>query len=350
MKPGFLIIILVLICNTAAFSKEWVKVVDLSGKWKFKIGDEAARSEPDYNDSEWGTIKVPSAWENQGYHGYNGYGWYRKSFEGTPELYNKMLSVHLGYIDDVDEVYINGYLVGASGSFPPDFKTAYNAYRVYPVPNTILKTKGLNVIAVRVYDSYIEGGILSGNIGIFNYEDPLRPDYYLEGVWKFRTGDSLIYKQTKYNDGNWVNILVPGFWEEQRAPGYDGVAWYRKEFVLTSSLKNRKLVLLMGKIDDWDEVYLNGVKIGETGDIDKLKKRGYEGVSAYEEIRAYYIPPEILLQEGSNVLAVRVYDNFMRGGIYSGPVGLMYSEKFEKAVKERERKKTFWERLFGVLD
>ncbi len=349
MHPRFHLILLVLILSSFTFAQEWEKVVDLSGKWKFRIGDNPEWSSASFNDSEWGTINVPSPWENQGYHGYNGYAWYRKTFEGTSELYNKMLSVHLGYIDDVDEVYINGYLIGSSGSFPPDFSTAYNANRIYPVPNTILKTRGTNVIAVRVYDSYIEGGILKGNTGIYNYEDPLKPDYYLEGVWKFRSDDSLVYKQTKYNDGNWSNILVPGFWEEQRAPGYDGVAWYRKDFIIAPFLKNIKLVLLMGKIDDWDEVYVNGVKIGETGDIDRLKKRGYEGVSAYEEIRAYYIPRDLLLQDGTNVLAVRVYDSFKRGGIYSGPVGLIAADKFEKIFKEKMQKKTFWEKLFGVL-
>ena len=57
------------------------QILDLSGKWKFSIGDDSAWASPDYNDWEWEEIKVPSSWENEGFHGYNGFAWYRKSFE-----------------------------------------------------------------------------------------------------------------------------------------------------------------------------------------------------------------------------------------------------------------------------
>ena len=34
-----------------------------------------------FDDSEWEKINVPSSWENQGFHGYDGYAWYRTSFK-----------------------------------------------------------------------------------------------------------------------------------------------------------------------------------------------------------------------------------------------------------------------------
>ncbi|MBK6680677.1 MAG: hypothetical protein IPG53_11920 [Ignavibacteriales bacterium] len=79
--------------------------MDLSIHWKFQIGDDSPRSQIDFDDSKWDKITVPSSWENQGFHGYNGYAWYRVSFEGSTALAKNPL-LHLGYIDDVDEVYL----------------------------------------------------------------------------------------------------------------------------------------------------------------------------------------------------------------------------------------------------
>ncbi len=46
----------------------------------------------DFDDSKWDKITVPSSWENQGFRGYNGYAWYRVSFEGSTALVLKKTS------------------------------------------------------------------------------------------------------------------------------------------------------------------------------------------------------------------------------------------------------------------
>ena len=77
----------------------------------------------------------PIIWENQGFPGYDGYAWYRKTFP-TPRRYrDHQLYLHLGYIDDVDEVYLNGNLVGYKGDFPPWYDSAFNIFRQYIIPN-----------------------------------------------------------------------------------------------------------------------------------------------------------------------------------------------------------------------
>jgi beta-galactosidase/beta-glucuronidase len=114
---------------------KWERLVNLQGKWKFAIGDKALWSEKYFNDNKWEEIFVPSKWEDEGFNGYNGYAWYRKSFDGK-EITNKELGLNLflGYVDDVDEVYLNGHKIGGSGGFPPKFHTAYNALRNYFIP------------------------------------------------------------------------------------------------------------------------------------------------------------------------------------------------------------------------
>ena len=80
---------------------------DLTGYWKFSIGDDSAWASPDYDDDNWEEIKVPSNWEDQGYYGYNGFAWYRKTFEISDDFKDEDLYLNLGVIDDVDETYFN---------------------------------------------------------------------------------------------------------------------------------------------------------------------------------------------------------------------------------------------------
>ncbi len=113
--------------------------LDLEGNWRFSIGDDTAWSSPDFNDNNWEKIKVPAAWEDQGFHGYNGFAWYRKTFTVPKELVGSNFVLSAGLIDDVDQTFINGKLIGMSGGFPPQYATAYDAYREYYISKDFLK-------------------------------------------------------------------------------------------------------------------------------------------------------------------------------------------------------------------
>ena len=88
------------------------QIVDLRGNWKFEIGDNKKYADPNFNDKKWDEIFVPSEWENEGYPGYDGYAWYRKTFILPASAQSKRLSLHMGYSDDACAVYVNGNLVG----------------------------------------------------------------------------------------------------------------------------------------------------------------------------------------------------------------------------------------------
>jgi sialate O-acetylesterase len=96
----------------------------LKGTWSFSIGINSDWISPGYNDSNWETIRVPSSWEDQGFNGYNGYAFYRKKISIPSEQKGRMLYLNMGYIDDVDEVYLNGHKIGSTGGFPPNYVTA----------------------------------------------------------------------------------------------------------------------------------------------------------------------------------------------------------------------------------
>jgi sialate O-acetylesterase len=97
----------------------------LDGDWRFALGDNKKFARPEYDDSEWEKIYVPSHWQREGFRNYHGYAWYRKKV--TIEVEDQdALYLELGKIDDVDEVYFNGHFIGGTGGFPPDYFTAFS--------------------------------------------------------------------------------------------------------------------------------------------------------------------------------------------------------------------------------
>jgi len=315
-----LVVLLLFVCNEA-YSQELRKVTNLQGEWKFSIGDNSEWSSKDFNDQEWDKIQVPGSWENQGFHGYNGYAWYRTYFWAEDNFSTMPLYISLGYIDDVDEVYVNGHLIGKTGSFPNNYTTAYDAKRIYKIPKNILNANGKNSIAVRVYDQEGEGGIIHGDIALMIDFDAIPVDYDLQGTWKFKTGDCKIVKNVAWNFSNWGEIIVPGIWENQGYKSYDGIASYAIEFNLSNEFDGERMVLALGKIDDLDQVYLNGKLIGQSGDF--TKNTVYNNLDSHQQLRGYYLPIDALNNNGKNILIVKVLDVGGLGGFYKGAVGLI---------------------------
>ena len=320
-------------------------LVDLSGIWKFRIGDQERWSSPVLNDENWEDIQVPSPWEDQGFPGYDGYAWYRCHFEMPDPMPQGTIFFYAGYVDDVDEVYVNGYLIGRTGSFPPFTEERDYILRRYIVPHAYLKPGGENVVAVRVFDNYLKGGIIRGKPGFYSIANEVLPNLDLRGKWKFHPGDDWDWALTSYDDSRWDEIEVPMLWEFQGYARLDGYAWYRKHFSLDPEHYDKHLILVLGRIDDLDETYLNGHRIGRMGK-DRTDLDDYWRVH-----RAYYIPPEYLAEDGKNIIAVRVFDGKINGGFYEGPIGIMTRERYyhwKKAVDTdpavyEPRTMTFWE-------
>lgn len=297
------------------------QLVDLDGNWRFSVGDDQRWAQPGFDDHRWSRINVPSYWEDEGYDRYNGYAWYRRTFTFRDDP-NQSTYLLLGQIDDTDEVYVNGKHVGGSGSFPPAYVSAWNVDRAYALPAGTLHEGRDNVVAVRVYDGAGGGGIVGHAIGIYTTNIPL-PEIDLTGTWKFQAGDDLAWKDPGFDDSPFVSISVPSYWESSRGE-LDGFGWYRKTFQTKPTADAQTMVLMLGKIDDTDEVYLNGTKIGGTGNLDDSDR--HSDVGYYDQNRGYYFPASLLKEE--NVIAVRVHDHGGRGGIYEGPIGIISQERY----------------------
>ncbi len=331
--------------NYAGFS-EGERIIDLEGYWKFEIGDDSAWKNPDFDDEFWEEVRVPSSWEDEGFPGYNGYAWYRVKFSIPEEYRNSSLYISLGHIDDVDETYLNGALIGQTGGFPPNYFSQVRFTRKYLLPASIINFGEENLIAIRVYDIEGIGGIIRGDISIVIDESKMVANLEFSGSWKFSLGDSSSWKDNNFDDSDWLDVHVPAKWAMYGFRKYNGVGWYRKKFTIDSDYENERLILLLGRIDDLDETYLNGKLVGKTGIIEEIPEESKLGKNC-RTLRAYYLMPGTLKFGEENTLAVRVYDGKQVGGIYDGPIGIITRDNYLKFKhREEEKNKSFFERLF----
>ena len=333
VKKKLIILLVAVTCTGAGFAEDLRTLVNLKGYWKFSIGDDLNRAFPDFNDSNWAKVFVPQSWEENGYHNYNGYAWYRKKFTIKVPKAKQFLYLNIGYIDDADEVYINGQLVGASGEMGPQAQTAYHIPRMYPVPVEILNENGSNTIAVRVFDDFHEGGIIKGDVNISYDADQDKMDFDLSGYWKFETSASISPNNYGVITNRKGKIFLPGFWETRGYNNVDGRAVFSKQFIYPQNSSNVNKVLFVGVIDDVDEVYLNGTKIGSIREL-RRKNRKYRYASPNLILRAYDIPENLLVRGGENIIEIIVEDHGGPGGIYRGPIGIVDQQKALSIAKK----------------
>jgi sialate O-acetylesterase len=109
------------------------------------------------------------------------------------------------------------------------------------------------------------------------------------------------WKEISFTADNWSHMKVPGLWEQQALPNFDGIVWLRKEFTVGAGEHNQGADLFLSMIDDNDETYINGVKVGFT--------KGYN-------VKRLYLVPANILHEGKNVITIRVEDTGGGGGVY----------------------------------
>jgi len=117
----------------------------------------------------------------------------------------------------------------------------------------------------------------------------------------------------------WRPLRVPGFWEKQYGgviDKHDGFAWYRCFVKIPADWRGQELNLTLGRIDDCDESFVNGVKIGAMGG-----QKPY--ATASDKLRAYAIAPKVIRFGDWNLISIRVFDGGGGGGIWRGPVRLV---------------------------
>jgi Stage II sporulation protein E (SpoIIE)/Beta-galactosidase jelly roll domain len=130
--------------------------VELSGPWKFHVGDDPSWAKPEFDDSSWeevdltpGKSGLAAGWTARGHAGYSGYAWYRMQVE--VEGANRSLALRMpDSFDDAYQVFVNGQQLGEFGRFSPRGVTAYSG-----LPTAFRLPKGVRngkvFIAIRMW-------------------------------------------------------------------------------------------------------------------------------------------------------------------------------------------------------
>ncbi|MDD2920214.1 sialate O-acetylesterase [Rhodoferax sp.] len=114
-------------------------------------------------------------------------------------------------------------------------------------------------------------------------------------------GSTKGWKEPDFDDRAWATLRAPLYWEDQGLEELDGVVWHRRVIELTPEQAASAATLQLGMIDDCDETYVNGQRVGDT--------------CGWETPRRYGVPA-CLLKPGNNLVAVRVTDTGGGGGFH----------------------------------
>lgn len=142
--------------------------------------------------------------------------------------------------------------------------------------------------------------------------DPTYDDKYqaLYAAWLARNNAALMngtdWTAPTYDTTTWKAMELPQY-IEKAGENINGVLCFRREVQLPDAWAGKNLVLNLGRIDDADVTWFNGVKVGAM--IDRTAQRSYK-------------IPAARVKAGSNLICVRVTDNGGQGGIY-GPAEQM---------------------------
>ncbi|HMQ08410.1 MAG TPA: sialate O-acetylesterase [Saprospiraceae bacterium] len=123
--------------------------------------------------------------------------------------------------------------------------------------------------------------------------------YYLQGK-----GMEEEWYLPEVDKTDWQEMIMPGLWQHQGLDDHHGVVWFFRSFDQWPTLWGDEPYVALNQIDDYDIVWLNGVKIGEGF--------GSRSWRRYEFDRT-------ILKDRGNELVVRVFDIGGKGGMYSHP-------------------------------
>ena len=196
-------------------NKEWAKLVYENDRG---LNNKPPYFDPDYNDSDWQTVRIPTKFDRLNFANKNGVVWFRKEIELIKAEAENEARLWLGRIVDADTAYVNGKRVGAvTYKYPP---------RKYKLKKGVLKA-GKNLIAVRV--------VVNDGQGEFVADKPYKlfigeNEIDLKGEWKYKI--AAVIEEDKKEE-IFIQWQPTGLFNAMIAPLLNykikGVCWYQGE-------------------------------------------------------------------------------------------------------------------------
>ncbi len=216
-------------------------------KWLSEVGftlpaEAPAWSRQDFDDSEWMEVEVPKAWKETGIGEFEGIADFRVTFKVPKRWIEKGALLSLGVVDEMDQTYINGVLVGSQLRV-----SDWHKKRLYEIPPGLLQKKN-NVLAIRVANTSMAGGFTGEAADLKISPAGSRVTWQpLAGSWKARRGEAFAnLKPAPVCQGCWepsvptvlyngmihpiLNFTIKGaIWYQGESNRYDGEL-YKKIF------------------------------------------------------------------------------------------------------------------------
>lgn len=134
-------------------------------------------------------------------------------------------------------------------------------------------------------------------------------------AWREGIGPGEGWHERRFDDGDWVEVTMPGWADTQVAAqtdrityNVDGIIWLRKTVELPEGVERDPGELSLARVDDYDETFVNGTLVGSTRMAEDGRSRSQ---------RVYDIPAGVLTA-GENVIAIRLMDVRSSGGVIPG--------------------------------
>ncbi len=217
--------------------------------WQTKHDEALAKSVAeaagDIDDSQWKTIQAPGHWENQGYQGFDGVAWYRKTIQLPQPMVGKPLKLSLGMIDDNDRTFVNGVKVGQTNGW----QTERN-YDIKPEINR----RSTMTISVQVHDTSGAGGMHGNAKQLKLSTGDNSNSVVLSGPWRFQKSQAMFDLPTRpkrpgFNGPNNPTALYNAMIHPILPIAFRGAIWYQGESNAGRAHQYRTLFPLL--INDW---------------------------------------------------------------------------------------------------
>jgi len=129
----------------------------LPGRWLYTAIDDPRNALPETGTAKWHTVPgFPHDWRNPSHRPYSTAhtAWYRLDFMMSGDGVPRRLALRLGPVNDADETWFNGKLIGSSGVIDSaaghPVVHAWDRVRLYDIPEELARRGGRNTLAIRV--------------------------------------------------------------------------------------------------------------------------------------------------------------------------------------------------------
>ncbi|MDG2358604.1 MAG: c-type cytochrome [Planctomycetaceae bacterium] len=150
---------------------------------------------------DWHLVTIPDAWRKMpsgNLKPIDGYSWYRCLIQVPESWKGAKLTLYSEAVDDARASYVNGVNVGATGTFPPQFRSGLGEKGKYDVDADLIEVGKLNTIGIRVYQDNPRPNFSVAPPILMN--ESAKQAIRMDGDWQYRPGDESAWAKASVAD------------------------------------------------------------------------------------------------------------------------------------------------------